>query len=70
LAELEDLGVDELLDGEHILVVEWGGVVDAAFGADRLDVEIHYADPGSETARSLTLRPRGPSWSGRLGDLV
>ena len=68
--ELDDLALGELVDDRGIVLVEWGDVVEAAFG-DHLAVRLDVTD--DETARVITLHGAGPSWAARwarLGEAV
>ncbi|MDH3731778.1 MAG: tRNA (adenosine(37)-N6)-threonylcarbamoyltransferase complex ATPase subunit type 1 TsaE [Acidimicrobiia bacterium] len=58
--ELWDLGLEETV-GDGVLVVEWGNVVDSAFGEDALVVNIEV---GSDDARTISFEARG-SWRAR-----
>lgn len=60
LAELEDLGLEETAS-DGVLVVEWGDVVEAAFGDNALIIHLHVQDDGS---RTIEFSPKG-SWKGR-----
>ena len=61
-----DLGLEEIGDGNAVLLVEWGDVVDALLPADRLDVEMTTIDPtGASDVRRIVLSATGPSWSAR-----
>ncbi len=66
LAELADLALPELLDGEGVTVIEWGDVVATALPADYLEVRLAYppGDPG-ENERRLDLRCVGRRWHAR-----
>lgn len=60
--EVEELGLDELLDGERVIVVEWGDVVGPLFGPDFLEVRLSHGAGGSEDDRGLVLVGHGLSW--------
>lgn len=63
LQELYDLGLEELIDGEAVTLVEWGDVVTAYLPPARLEVRL---EPGAgDDERVITVRPRGPSWLAR-----
>lgn len=62
--EVLDLGYDELLDPGHIVVVEWGDVVEPLLPREHLLVEVAYG--GTDLARSVTLSPRGTGWRNRV----
>ena len=67
LAEVADLGLSELLDGDGAVIIEWGDVIDEVLPAEGLDVTI-LVGPGPED-RHITFESRGGSWSMRLGPL-
>lgn len=68
LAEVEDLGLD-FPGSDAILVVEWGGVARAAFGEDRLEIEIGYGPHTQPTTREVRVRASGASWVDRFAAL-
>lgn len=61
--ELEDIGLGEVLGGEDVVVLEWPGVARPLLPADRLEVQLDYAE--GEQARTIELRPLG-AWRERL----
>jgi tRNA threonylcarbamoyladenosine biosynthesis protein TsaE len=61
-----DLALDELEDGERVLLVEWGDPVAELLADERLRVEF-AAD--SDDVRRITVATIGPSWEERAGDL-
>lgn len=69
LAEVEDLGIGDLIGTEAIVLVEWGSAAGPVFGPDRLEVDMAYGPPDVESERQVRLRPVGPRWRGRLGPL-
>lgn len=62
--ELIDLGYDEFLDPSHIVIVEWGDMVEPLLPKDHLQVEISYGRDDDQ--RLVALRPKGHIWSARL----
>ena len=66
--ELYELGLEELVDGESVMLVEWGDVVASYLPADRLDVRL-VAGAGDDD-RVITFVPNGPSWFERAGALA
>lgn len=63
LQELHDIGFDELLDGERVVLVEWGDAIATALPGDRLVVRL---EPGpTDDDRNVSLTPYGASWRGR-----
>jgi tRNA threonylcarbamoyladenosine biosynthesis protein TsaE len=72
LQEAIDLGFDELLDDEHVTVIEWGEAVGALLPTDRLEVRLTAFPPeeADDDARVIELRPNGPSWEARRAALA
>jgi tRNA threonylcarbamoyladenosine biosynthesis protein TsaE len=68
LQELHDLGLEELIDGEAVTLVEWGDVVTAYLPPERLEVRLEAGDDDDE--RVITVLPRGPSWLARQDALA
>jgi len=66
-----DLGLEEIGDGEAVLVVEWGDAVDALLPEDRLDVAIERADPArASDDRTIAVASEGRSWRQRWDELA
>ena len=63
LAEMDDIGVSELLDGGGVVLIEWGDAVAPALPNDYLEVSMRYGDGDDE--RHLELRCVGGRWSAR-----
>jgi len=66
--EVLDLGFEELLDPEAVMLVEWGEAVAPLLPRRHLEVEIRRLDaddPGAER-RVLVFRPRGDEWMRKL----
>ncbi len=66
LHEVDDLALGELADDRGIVLVEWGDVVDAAFG-DHLTVRLDLVD--EDEHRSISFGATGPSWAKRWNAL-
>ena len=62
--ELDDLGLDELLDAGGVMLVEWGEVVGDALG-DALLVRLDHPDDGPVDARDVSIERRGTQWDAR-----
>ena len=61
-----DLALDELEDGERVLLVEWGDPVAELLAEDRLRVELVGTDPtGADETRRITIEPTGHAWGER-----
>lgn len=68
LQELHDLGLEELIDGEAVTLVEWGDVVAAYLPSERLEVRLEAG--ADDDDRIITVLPRGPSWLARQDALA
>jgi len=67
LQELHDLGFDDLLGGDSVVLVEWGDAIAAALPGDRMVIRI---EPGrTDDDRIVLLAPHGASWRGRAKGL-
>jgi tRNA threonylcarbamoyladenosine biosynthesis protein TsaE len=61
-----DLALDELEEGDGVLLVEWGDPVAPLLGDERLRVEMNVEDPsGSSETRIIRLDSIGPTWDSR-----
>jgi tRNA threonylcarbamoyladenosine biosynthesis protein TsaE len=72
LQEVIDLGLDELLDGHAVTIVEWGEAVSALLTADRLEVSLMLLPPeeADDDTRVVELHGVGPAWAARSGALA
>ncbi len=65
--DVVDLGLDELGEGEDLLLVEWGDAVEELLSDERLRVELTTVDPtGEDEARRVLITAS----RGRVGDAV
>ncbi len=64
MQEVVDLGYDEFLDPSHIVVVEWGDMVEPLLPKEHLSIQSGYGD--AETSRDITIQPKGAQWETRL----
>ncbi|HVL64419.1 MAG TPA: tRNA (adenosine(37)-N6)-threonylcarbamoyltransferase complex ATPase subunit type 1 TsaE [Actinomycetota bacterium] len=65
--EVLDLGFEELLDPEAILLVEWGEAVAPLLPRRYLEVVLRRTeDPQAEDHRRITFRPHGDDWVRKL----
>jgi tRNA threonylcarbamoyladenosine biosynthesis protein TsaE len=65
-AELEDIGLDNVLDPAAIVFVEWAGTVEAALSGGWLEIRI---DTVGDTGRVMTVLPHDGPWPARMGEL-
>jgi tRNA threonylcarbamoyladenosine biosynthesis protein TsaE len=71
IQDVVDLALDEVADGDAVLVVEWGDAVDELLPEERLRVELTTTDvTGADETRRIAVRAKGSSWAGRWSDLV
>jgi len=68
--DVVDLGLEELGDGEALLLVEWGDAVEALLPPEHLVIELTTAptddgDGDGDDARVIAITPVGPSWDER-----
>lgn len=68
LDEVLDLGLQELLDGDAVTVIEWGDAIAPALGADYLEVRLGYG--ADDDDRIVVLRPVGGRWAARTRALT
>jgi tRNA threonylcarbamoyladenosine biosynthesis protein TsaE len=57
-ADLPDIGVEEVLGGEAVVVVEWAERLPCGLSGDGLDIEMQF-DAVDEQTRRFRLSPRG-----------
>ena len=63
--EVLDLGFEELMQPEAILLVEWGEAVAPLLPPRYLDIELRQVDD-DPNARVVTFRPHGAGWERKL----
>jgi len=62
--DLFDLGIEEYLEGEGVLLVEWGDRARNFFPGDFLEVRLEFTD--EEEERRITFLPQGGDWLERI----
>jgi tRNA threonylcarbamoyladenosine biosynthesis protein TsaE len=65
-AELEDLGIDEVLPADAVAFVEWADRVVDALPDSWLELALHTRP---DEVREIQVRPHGTRWSGRVTEL-
>ena len=65
IQEVLDLGFEELVDPEAILLVEWGNAVAPLLPRRYLEVEIRHS-PDAPTERSLVFHANGMEWARKV----
>jgi tRNA threonylcarbamoyladenosine biosynthesis protein TsaE len=66
--DVMDLGLDELGDGEALLLVEWGDAVEALLPVDHLTIELGTTSTDTDE-RTIVVTATGPSWEERTDRL-
>ena len=64
MQEVVDLGYDEFLDPSHIVVVEWGDMVEPLLPKEHLSISMRYG--AQDATREIAFQPRGAEWEGRM----
>ncbi len=64
--EIETLGLDDLLYGEGVCLIEWADRLEDDLLTDRLEVELHHL---SDTERRITIRAFGAEYAAQLKKL-
>jgi tRNA threonylcarbamoyladenosine biosynthesis protein TsaE len=65
--DVVDLALDEIGDGEAVLLVEWGDAIEELLPEDRLRVELVGEDPEAiDDTRRIRIEAAGPGWQERL----
>lgn len=73
LAEVVDLALPELIEGQAVALVEWGNVGAPVLGDSALEVALTPGDSrgdGDAETRMLVVSGRGPGWSERRGEIA
>ena len=60
IQDVMDLGLEELGDGDAVLLVEWGDVVEEILPKDHLTIELTGAK--ADEVRRIALSPGGQTW--------
>ncbi|HSL12488.1 MAG TPA: tRNA (adenosine(37)-N6)-threonylcarbamoyltransferase complex ATPase subunit type 1 TsaE [Actinomycetota bacterium] len=69
--DVVDLALDEIADGDAVVVVEWGDAIDELLADDRLRIELTTIDPsGDDETRRIVIHPQGRAWGERWDALV
>ena len=67
IQDVIDLGFEEMVDGDGVTLVEWGGAIEAMLREEFLRVDLTV--PGETEQRRARLLPTGPSWIERVDAL-
>ena len=65
--EVLDLGFEEFLNPQAILLIEWGDAIEPLLPRTHLRIELRRTpDPEADDMREITFRPRGEEWVRKL----
>jgi tRNA threonylcarbamoyladenosine biosynthesis protein TsaE len=64
-----DLGFEELLDPDGVVLVEWGDMIEGILPLDHLLVRIVFPDDDRPDRRRIEVAAHGSSWRARWQDL-
>jgi tRNA threonylcarbamoyladenosine biosynthesis protein TsaE len=64
LQDVADLGLDELIEGDGVVFVEWGDGISALLPGDHLRVELDLGEDGDQDRR-IVVTGSGARWSRR-----
>ncbi|MBI2708801.1 MAG: tRNA (adenosine(37)-N6)-threonylcarbamoyltransferase complex ATPase subunit type 1 TsaE [Actinobacteria bacterium] len=68
LREATDVGLDEMLDDEAVVVIEWGDRILPVLPTDLLEMRFRFVDGGDDD-RAVDVRPVGFHWIARSAAL-
>jgi tRNA threonylcarbamoyladenosine biosynthesis protein TsaE len=68
IQDVLDLGLEEMLDRDAVVFVEWGDAIDALLPEDNVQIEL--ALPDDSDRRVLTVSGRGLGWARRWPALL
>jgi tRNA threonylcarbamoyladenosine biosynthesis protein TsaE len=60
IQDVVDLGLEELGDGDAVLLVEWGDVIEELLPSDHITIELTAGEAGE--VRRIVLSPGGQTW--------
>jgi len=71
ISEVLDLGLPELLDGDGVILIEWGNAIRQALPNDCLEVALTFVDNQDEAPdeRVVTLTAAGSRWQARINSI-
>ncbi|MDA2966955.1 MAG: tRNA (adenosine(37)-N6)-threonylcarbamoyltransferase complex ATPase subunit type 1 TsaE [Actinomycetota bacterium] len=65
LSEVSDLALHEMVDGDGVMLVEWGDVASELLG-DHLEVFLRHNTDHADDERSIVIHSVGTQWASRL----
>ncbi|MBW3594957.1 MAG: tRNA (adenosine(37)-N6)-threonylcarbamoyltransferase complex ATPase subunit type 1 TsaE [Actinobacteria bacterium] len=67
--EVLDLGFEEFLDPDSLVVVEWGSAIAPLLPRRHLEIELRQTDGDDLNERFLVFRPRGQEWIRKIQEM-
>jgi tRNA threonylcarbamoyladenosine biosynthesis protein TsaE len=67
--EVLDLGFEELLDPNAVLVVEWGEAVTPLLPTRHLRIDLHRSEELGDSERDVIFVPHGPEWIRKVQEM-
>ena len=68
MAEVLDLDLPDLLDGDDVVLIEWGDAIMPMLPADFLEVRFTFGEGDDD--RTIELRPVGERWISRADEIA
>lgn len=65
MSEVSDLALHEMVDGDGVMLVEWGDVASELLG-DHLEVFLRHNTDRADDERSIVIHSVGAQWASRL----
>ena len=65
ISEVSDLALHEMVDGDGVMLVEWGDVASELLG-DHLEVFLRHNTDHADDERSIVIHSVGTQWASRL----
>lgn len=62
-SEMADIGISELIDGDGVVMIEWGDAIAPALPSDYLEIRLTFGP--DDDARNLEFRCVGRRWADR-----
>lgn len=67
--EVIDLGFEEFLAPESLVVIEWGGAIGPLLPRRHLEIELRQTESEDPNERFLVFRPRGQDWIRKIQEM-
>ena len=67
--EVIDLGFEEFLDAQAVVLVEWGDAIAPLLPRRHLEIELRAVEGDDPNERFIVFRPRGKEWIRKIQDM-